>query len=154
MLTGNKINRTHGNTKSGEKIRVQRIVALRPHGENGSEFVISARSADASPIIYARPKNVEDLGRPDRTMMLTLQTRKRMEHFLRDANVRRHIEIKADTNPKRADSSEAKSPMSWIGGNVTLLAQSSKNAQQQFYWSDMLNVDQKPLDVEKFPGAV
>ena len=147
---GQEINRTHGNTKSGEKIRVQRIVALRPHGEDGSEFVISARSADASPIIYARPKNVEDLGRPDRTMMLTLQTRKRMEHFLRDANVRRHIEIKADTNPKRADSSEAKSPMSWIGDNVTLLAQSSKNAQQQFYWSDMLNVDQKPLDVENF----
>jgi hypothetical protein len=150
VAEGQEINRTHDGTKSGEKIRVQRVVALRPYGDDGAEFVVSARSADASPIVHARPKNVEDLGQPDRPMMLGFQTRKRMEHFLRDANVRRHIEIKADSAPKRSDDTPADSPMAWIGGNIVLLGQSSKNAQQRFFWTDLLNIDQKPLDIENF----
>ena len=151
VTEGQEINRTYDNTKSGEKIRVQRVVSYRPAKDgSGAEFVISARSADASPIIYARAKEVSDLGVPERPVMLSFQTRKRIELFLRDANVRRHIEIRAENNPKRADDTEALSPLAWVGGNVVLLAKSRKSGSKKFYWTDILNVDQKPLDIDNF----
>jgi hypothetical protein len=82
--------------------------------------------------------------------MLSFQTRKRIEYFLRDPNVRRHIEIQAEQSPKRADNTDADSPLAWVGGNVVLLGKSSKNAQQKFYWTDLVNVDEKPLDIDNF----
>ena len=33
---------------------------------------------------------------------------------------------------------------------MVLLGKSSKNAQQKFYWTDLVNVDEKPLDIENF----
>ena len=151
VAEGQEINRSYDSTKAGDKIRVQRVLAYRPAKDgNGAEFVISARAADASPIIYARAKDVSDLGVPARPVMLSFQTRKRIEHFLRDANVRRHIEIQAEESPKRADNTEAASPLAWVGGNVALLAKSSKNANQKFYWTDIVNVDEKPLDIDNF----
>jgi hypothetical protein len=148
---GQEIARTYDSTKSGDKIRVQRVLAYRPSkAAEGAEFVISARAADASPIIYARPKTVSHLGVPPRPVMLSFKTRKRIEYFLRDPNVRRHIEIQAEQSPKRADDTDADSPLAWVGGNVVLLGKSSKNAQQKFYWTDLVNVDEKPLDIENF----
>ena len=148
---GQEIARTYDSTKSGDKIRVQRVLAYRPSkAAEGAEFVISARAADASPIIYARPKMVSHLGVPPRPVMLSFKTRKRIEMFLRDPNVRRHIEIQAEQSPKRADNTDADSPLAWVGGNVVLLGKSSKNAQQKFYWTDLVNVDEKPLDIENF----
>ena len=150
VTEGQEIGRSYDGTKSGDKMKVQRVISYRPLMEGGAEFVISARSADASPIIYARAKDASNLGIPERPVMLSFQTRKRIEYFLRDPNVRRHIEIQAEESPKRADNTEAESPLAWIGGNVVLLQHSSKNAQQKFYWTDLVNVDVKPLDIENF----
>jgi hypothetical protein len=40
--------------------------------------------------------------------------------------------------------------LAWLGGNVVLLGKSSKNAQHKFYWSNLVNVDHKPLDIDNF----
>ena len=82
--------------------------------------------------------------------MLNNPNRKRMELWVRDQNVRRHIAIQADHEPKRADGTPAESPMAWISGNAILLSRSSKNATQQFFWSDLSHADFKPLDLDNF----
>ena len=150
VTEGQEIGRSYDGTKAGDKIKVQRVLAYRPTKEDGPEFVISARSADSSLIIYARPKQVSNLGVPLQPVVLSFQTRKRIEYFLRDPNVRRHIEIQAESSPKRADKTEADSPLAWLGGNVVLLGKSSKNAQHKFYWSNLVNVEHKPLDIDNF----
>lgn len=137
-------------TQQGDKVKVQRVVAYRPGLDNQPEFVISARATDASAIVYAWPKDTAELGIPPKPLMLNTPNRKRMEMWVRDQNVRRHIAIQADQEPKRADGSPAESPMAWISGNAILLSRSSKNATQQFFWSDLSHADFKPLDLDNF----
>lgn len=137
-------------TSEGDKVKVQRVVAYRPGQNSQPEFVISARATDASAIVYAWPKDTAELGIPPKPLMLNNPNRKRMELWVRDQNVRRHIAIQADHEPKRADGSPAESPMAWISGNAILLSRSSKNATQQFFWSDLSHADFKPLDLDNF----
>ncbi len=137
-------------TSEGDKVKVQRVVAYRPGQNSQPEFVISARATDASAIVYAWPKDTAELGIPPKPLMLNNPNRKRMELWVRDQNVRRHIAIQADHEPKRADGTPAESPMAWISGNAILLSRSSKNATQQFFWSDLSHADFKPLDLDNF----
>ena len=136
--------------KEGDKVKVQRVVSYRPGQDGQPEFVISARATDASIIVYAWPNDTAELGIPSKPLMLNMPNRKRMEHWVRDENVRRHIAIRADHEPKRADGNPAESPMAWISGNQILLARSSKNATQQFFWNDLSRADYKPLDLDNF----
>ena len=137
-------------TVSGEKAKTQRVLVFRP-GQNGQpEFVVSARGADTSPVIYVRPKDAAGLGVPKQALMLPADARRRLEYLLRDRNVRRHIAISAEDNPIKKDGNPALSPMAWLSGNDVLLSQSRENATQQFYWTDMSRSDHKPLDVENF----
>ena len=137
-------------TSEGDKVKVQRVVAYRPGQNSQPEFVISARATDASAIVYAWPKDATELGIPPKPLMLNNPNRKRIELWVRDQNVRRHIAIQADHEPKRADGTPAESPMAWISGNAILLSRSSKNATQQFFWSDLSHADFKPLDLDNF----
>lgn len=137
-------------TVTGEKVKVQRVFAYRPGDDNRPEFIVSARATDASPIVYAWPMDAAGLGIPQKPMLLNTLNRKRIEHLVRDRNVRRHISIQADHAPKRADGKPAESPMAWISGNDVLLARSSQNAQQTFFWSDLSHADHKPLDLDNF----
>ena len=137
-------------TATGAKLKVQRVLAYRPGENSQAEFVVSARATDASPIVYAWPNDAAVLGIPQKPMMMNDQTRRRIEHLVRDQNVRRYITIQAEHAPTRADGTPAESPMAWLSGNDVLMARSSKNANQKFFWSDLGNVDYKPLDLDNF----
>ena len=150
VTEGQETRMSRDGTSEGDKVKVQRVVAYRPGLDRQPEFVISARATDASAIVYAWPKNTAELGIPSKPLMLNNPNRKRMEMWVRDQNVRRHIAIQADHEPKRADGSPAESPMAWISGNAILLSRSSKNATQQFFWSDLSHADFKPLDLDNF----
>ncbi len=141
---------TYDDTVSGEKAKTQRVLSFRPQADAGPQFVISARRADVSPVIYVEPRGVKDLGEPITPMMLGGGRRRRIEHLLRDRNARRHISIVADQDPVKKDGKKAESPMAWRSGNDVLMEKSSENATQQFYWSNMANIDHKPLDIENF----
>jgi hypothetical protein len=150
VTEGQETRMSRDGTSEGDKVKVQRVVAYRPGLDSQPEFVISARATDASAIVYAWPKNTAELGIPSKPLMLNNPNRKRMEMWVRNQNVRRHIAIQADHEPKRADGSPAESPMAWISGNAILLSRSSKNATQQFFWSDLSHADFKPLDLDNF----
>jgi len=141
---------TYSDGGSGDKIKVQRVITLRPGPTDGkSQLVISARHTEASPVIYATPK-ANSLGSTKQPLMLANEARKRIEREFDDAAKRRLLELSAIENPKGKNDKEIASPLAWIATNRALADKNRDSALKQYYWNDLANASSRPLDVDNF----
>jgi hypothetical protein len=127
-----------------------RTITLRTMSDGNPEFIISARGADSSPVIYVYPRSDIHLGTPALPVFMQGKTRKRLEKKVDSYNKRRKIEFSFDPQPKKADGKPAESPMSWVACHESLKEIDSSNAIQQYYWSDMSKTTYRPLEVFNF----
>lgn len=140
-----------GDSKNDENAEKTQRILLLHKGKNGkSEFVMSARFADAAVIVKAQPNSEIALGSPDAPIYMKPQMRRDLEKKTGTYERRRLIDMTFDMSPKRADGKPAEAAMSWLACNSALKEKGRASAVRQFYWYNLDALDKKPLDIDHF----
>lgn len=140
-----------GSTQSGEVIRSQRSMVIRPGDDGRAKIVVSARYVDSSPVIHIWPRQWPEFNEIKQDVILPSNNLKRLERDLSNLTKRRRIEYDINLSPKLSDNvTPAKSPMSFEVVYAALEEKGRENARQQYYWNYMGNTEHKPVDKEFF----
>lgn len=142
---------TRDRTQSGEALKSERAMVIRPGTDGHVKFVVSGRHVDSSPVIYAWPSQWPELDEIKQDLILPRNHLKTMERDLSNLIRRRRIEYEANFAPQHADKkTDAKSPIAFEVVYAALEEKGRSSARQQFYWGYMGNVTHKPVDTEHF----
>ena len=135
---------TRNDLKMGEKLREERAFSLLPNDETGAEFVVSARHADASVVVKARPKSDRvNLGKPVMPVSMATPDLVKLHRMIGEERIRSLVSIELCD-----ESGDANAGPGWTVSNRALVEAESPNAAREFLWEDMSSQEYKPLDVE------
>ena len=140
---------TYDGTQSGEKIKTTRSVMIRKAADGSPEIVVSCRSADASPVLIAKPKD-QNFVAPDFPAYLMPDPRKRLEKLFKNTALRKFLKLKPDTAPLTAKNTAAKSPLLWKFEHTISDNDGHTRLEDQFFWTHVSSTTQRPLDVRSF----
>lgn len=143
---------TRHNLKGGETLKVERRLVLRNSDERGGyEVLVTGRYADSSIIVKASPNaEVVKLGPPTKILQLTTPAYDTLYDLLQDPQNRALWNIFADHNPTRKDGDAAKNTPAWVAFCDVLKKSGSTNHSKVFYFNDVMQAEQMPLDVDGF----
>lgn len=146
---GEATNFIKSGTTVGEKLKTSRAVVLR-NKDGQTQVVLSARHADASAVVYATPKGMQELFPIDMSLSLRGESRRRLEKSMGNPAERRLLEIRSDVDPVRADGKAAEADMAWVAEYRADVAKAGSSMIQQYWWYDLAGEERKPLDVDGF----
>ena len=141
---------TRDRTQSGEAVKSQRAMVVRPGADGHAMLVVSGQYVDSSPVIHAWPTQWPEFDEIKQDVILPRQHLKSMERDLSNLIRRRRIEIDLDLSPKRANQKDASSPAAFQVVYNALEEKGRSSARQQFFLNLMGNVTHKPVDTEHF----
>lgn len=143
---------TRHNLKGGEPLKVERRLVLRnSDGRGGYEMLVTGRYADSSIIVKATPNaDVVKLGPPTKILQLTTPAYDTLYDLLQDQQNRALWSVFADHNPTRKDGEPAKNTPAWVAFCDVLKISGSTNHSKTFFFNDVMQAEQMPLDVDGF----
>ena len=147
---GRPTSETYDGTESGDKIETARTLTYRVGEQGDPELVISARNADASPMIYAQPRDIEGMGTPNETLVMQTKYFKRLDKAIKKHERRRILNIAHIHNPLRVDGKPAESHFAWRMGNRALMEEDVNQANQALFWYKASTRSGRALDQDNF----
>lgn len=143
---------TRHNLKGGEALKVERRLVLRNSDDcGGYEVLVTGRYADSSIIVKATPNaDVVKLGPPTGILQLTTPAYDTLYDLLQDQQNRALWSVFADHNPIRKDGEPAKNTPAWVAFCDVLKKSGSTNHSKFFFFNDVMQAEQMPLDVDGF----
>ena len=137
-------------SKGTDKVFTERLVTMRHSPEGKPQLVVSVNKADACSVLHATPVSSDILTMAKGECVLQAAARGRLEREVRSRARRHLLTMKVNTAPKRADDTDASSPLSWELHNRALSDKNRSSANQSFFWTDLASVRSRPLDVDNF----
>lgn len=140
-----KIPVNRGAANGNSKRDITRALTMRPTNAGHPELVVSAKRATASIVVHAIAKNGA-LTSPQQTVFMNTRDRRKFESLFADWQKRRLYDLAFDTEPTTKDGEDAKSLLKMVVSNKVLKDASEKPKTEAFYWSDISQSAEKPLD--------
>lgn len=141
---------TKDGTQSGDVYKPEKTMVIRKADDGQPHIVISNRYGLSSAVIYARPKSWEDFDTLEDEVILPKKHFDRLQKDLATLAKRRRIDYSFTKRPLDKDGKPADSPISLEVRYHALIDAAIRDPIQQFYWSELPPLRNKPLDVDYF----
>ena len=137
--------------EAGQLAPEQKLLTIVPDGK-AAKFVISSRHVTSSVVVHAWPGKVvsPNLTATTGPMAMKAGNLKFLEEQLRQRSSRLLQTLSMDSSPLKKDGTPAESMASWTLENEALVAAELDTAARKLYWTDMIKMERKPLDVDHF----
>lgn len=133
----------------GDKLKSERVLSLRTVADKSVELVFSAKHADASTVIIARPTS-KALNQSASVQPVYLPSNYiEVAREMLTGPTRSLVCFEAEVNPLRKDGTPALSPLAWQLINEALKHNEDAGLMRRLYWSRLSEAEYLPVDVEQ-----
>ncbi len=149
IRVGETLEGSNDDKDSGKVKKSERLMIVKPLGQDKSELIVTSRHTKSSIVIHAFPKQSNLLGVPKTASMLVEKDYDLVGRELKVRGQRSYISMGVTVDPVDDAGTPLSSPMLWNLTN-SALPENTKGWFNQVKFKQIASAEHKPLDVDHF----